>query len=66
MKKNCPVNCTHPVPPNKFGIFAMHCRDNQPIDDAAMLRIINGPIAAMEPKLQAELRKPVDVREFEA
>jgi hypothetical protein len=58
MDKNALANCTHPVPKNRFGIFAMHCRDNQPIGEAAMKKIIEGPIAAMQPKLDAELAKP--------
>jgi hypothetical protein len=57
--KNKIANCTHPVPPNQYGIFAMHCRDNQPILADDLAKIIDGPIAAMEPILEAELAKPV-------
>jgi hypothetical protein len=52
-------NCTHPVPENRFGIIAMHCRDNQPMDAESLRRIIDGPITRMEPALQAELSKPL-------
>ena len=55
--KNDTVNVSHPVPPNKYGIFMMHCQDNQPFTDEEYVEIINGPIAAMEPKLQEELSK---------
>ncbi|MBP6858896.1 MAG: hypothetical protein KBC33_03665 [Candidatus Pacebacteria bacterium] len=57
--KNELAPCTHSVPPNKFGIFAMHCKDNQPMDAESLRRIIDGPIAAMEPELQRELAKPL-------
>ncbi|MEK7641798.1 MAG: hypothetical protein AAB365_02280 [Patescibacteria group bacterium] len=56
--KNTLAPCTHPVPPNQFGIFAMHCRDNQPMDMESLQRIFDGPIAAAERELQHELAKP--------
>lgn len=55
--KNETVNCTHPVPPNRFGIFAMHCRDNVPMSMEALTAIIEGPVAEAEPKLKEELEK---------
>ncbi len=58
--KNILARCTHPVPPNEFGIFAMHCRDNEPIEAEAIRNIIDGPIAASEPKLKEALQNPVD------
>lgn len=53
-------NCTHPVPKNKYGIVAMHCADNQPISPADLMKVINGPIAAMESDYQAAISKTVD------
>jgi hypothetical protein len=48
---------SHKVPPNDFGIFTYHTPDNKPFTDEEIMAIINGPIAAMEPDLQAELAK---------
>jgi hypothetical protein len=58
MKNN--QNCTHPVPKNKYGIVAMHCADNQPISRADLMKVINGPIAAIESDYQAEISQPAD------
>lgn len=58
MTKNPIQNCTHPVPDNKYGIFAMHCADNQPISQADLKKVIDGPIAAIEPDYQSEISKP--------
>ena len=57
-----PATCsaTACIPKNKFGIFACHTK-GKPFTKAEMRKIINGPIAAMEPKLQAELAKVVTV-----
>lgn len=60
MKENHIVNCTHPVPPNQFGIFAMHCRDNQPMSPKALKAIFDGPIAAVERDYQDERAKVAD------
>jgi len=60
--KNELENCTHPLPPNRFGIFATHCRDNQPLSPQDHLRIIEGPIAVAQPILEEELSHPVDER----
>lgn len=48
------------IPPNKLGIFAYHSEDDKPFSDEEMLKIINGPIAAAEPKLMEELNKMND------
>jgi hypothetical protein len=66
MKKNNILNCTHPVPKNKYGILAVHCKDNQAIDPKDMMAIIDGPISAAEPALQAEIAKPLDLRKATA
>jgi len=55
MKTNQIENCTHPVPKNNFGIFAMHCRDNQPLSDEDLLSVINGPVTEVEKEFQKEL-----------
>ena len=54
-------NCTHPVPQNAYGIFAMHCNDNQPLSAQDQQRILDGPIAAAEAKLKEEIAKPLDL-----
>ena len=46
---------THRVPKNSLGYFAMHCSDNQPLPAEANLKMINGPLKAMQPKLTDEL-----------
>ena len=51
--------CTHPVPNNKFGIFAMHCKDNQPISQGDLEKVISGPVNSSEPELQKELFKTI-------
>lgn len=45
------------VPPNRFGIFVQHVHDDIPLNESELDKIINGPIAAMEDDLQAELAK---------
>ena len=65
MKKDNNIqNCTHFVEPNRFGIVAMHCADNQPLSAADMKKIIDGPIAAVESDYQAEISKPLDLRKI--
>ena len=61
-----PATCsaTACIPKNKFGIFAVHT-EGKPFTKAEMRKIINGPIAAMEPNLQAELAKVVTVTDDE-
>jgi hypothetical protein len=56
MKKrpNMIAPCTHPVPPNQYGIFALHCRDNQPLGMDDLERFIAGPIADAEPTFLRE------------
>lgn len=60
MKPNNIQNCTHPVPPNPYGIIAMHCFDNVPLEEADLQRFIDGPVAASEPLYQEELKKVAD------
>ncbi|MDR3558530.1 MAG: hypothetical protein P4L61_03295 [Candidatus Pacebacteria bacterium] len=57
MNKNEIANFTHRVPPNSLGYFAQHSRDNVPLEPNAVLRIINGPLTAMQSKLTAELAR---------
>ena len=57
--ENKNLNVSHPVPPNEYGIFMMHCQDNQPFTNEEYQSIIDGPIKAMEPELQEELSKVV-------
>jgi hypothetical protein len=52
-------NCTHQVPENAYGIFAMHCNDNQPLSPEDQAKILAGPIAAAEARLKTELAKPL-------
>ena len=49
---NWDKNVTFPVPKNKFGIFAHHTQSGEPLSDKELTAIINGPIAAMQGKLQ--------------
>jgi hypothetical protein len=51
--------CTHKVPENPYGIFAMHCIDNQPLSAEELSQIIAGSVAGVEPQLQEELAKPI-------
>lgn len=44
--KNQPANCTHPVPPNAFGVTAMHCFDNVPI-----------PVKQLEPFFEKQMKR---------
>ena len=46
MNKNKPENCTHPVPPNAFGVTAMHCYDNQPI-----------PVEQLQPFFEKQMKR---------
>jgi hypothetical protein len=61
-KSNKIQDCTHPVPANKHGIFALHCEDNQPISATDLKKILDGPIAAVESAYVTELSKPVELR----
>jgi hypothetical protein len=54
-KNNQIQKCTYPVAENKFGIMHMHCADNQPISEADLKKVIDGPIAAVEADYQAEI-----------
>jgi hypothetical protein len=51
--------CSHPVPKNDFGIFAMHCKDNQPISLGDLKKVIDDPVTSVEPALQEELSKMI-------
>ena len=59
LKRRKPVQCSAGVRPitfkNKFGIIGASAE----LSDADVRRIIKGPIAAAEPALQEELKKPV-------
>jgi hypothetical protein len=64
MKNNNQIaNCTHEVPKNKFGIFAMHCFDNEPINARDLNSIIDGPITAIESDFKSEIAKPVNLKQ---
>ena len=52
-----PQNCTHPVPQNDYGVFAMHCSDNSPLPDGEIKKVLDGPYAAKQPALTQELAK---------
>jgi hypothetical protein len=58
LKRRKPVQCSAGVRPitfkNKFGIIGASAE----LSDADVRKIIKGPIAAAEPALQAELKKP--------
>jgi hypothetical protein len=56
-EKNGIENCMHPVPPNQFGAFAMHCKDNQPFDAETVDKLLSGPLIAMQGKLAVELAR---------
>jgi hypothetical protein len=62
MKNNQKQNCTHPVPKNDFGIFALHCEDNVPIELADLKAMIDGPIAVAEKAFRTEISKPLDLK----
>jgi hypothetical protein len=51
--------CTHTVPSNEFGIFAMHCSDNEPIAPEELAKLIEGSVAQAEADLQEELDKEI-------
>lgn len=53
------------IPDNKFGIFAIHDDQGIAFTQKEIKAIIDGPIAAMEDKLQEELAKPVIVESHE-
>lgn len=57
--KNELENCTHSVPENKFGIFAMHTADNQPIGHDDLKKIIDGPIADVEKDYITAIKQPM-------
>ncbi len=59
-KANNRENCTHPVPSNSWGIFAMHSLDNRPLPEADIKKIFEGPIALVQPELKQELGKIED------
>jgi len=61
MKKNSIKKCTHPVPNNKFGIFAMHCSDNVPMSKKDLQRIFDGPISEVESSYQHSFKIPVSI-----
>jgi len=46
-----PLNCTHPVPENKYGIFALHTCSNTPIPLDELKAVIEGPIARIQEDL---------------
>jgi hypothetical protein len=48
------------VPQNKFGISS-YIDDNDLFTVEEIMKIINGPVAAIEPEYQADLAKPVIV-----
>lgn len=47
----------HKVPPNRFGVFALHCT-GEPPSDAVVLGLIEGPLAAMQEDLKNHLDQP--------
>jgi hypothetical protein len=49
------ANYTHRVPKNSLGYFAMHCSDNQALPPDVTLKMVEGPLTAMQPKLTDEL-----------
>jgi len=53
--KNELAVCTWTVPDNKFGIIAMHCRDNVPLEPEDYQKLFEGPLAASQLKLLEEL-----------
>lgn len=63
MKTNTIKDCTYEVPQNDYGIFALHCEDNQPIEAKSLASVLNGPIAAGEADYQAEISKPAKISE---
>jgi hypothetical protein len=52
------------VPRNRFGIVAVHSRENIPFTQGELLNIINGPVAAVEDAYQEERKKVVCLREI--
>jgi hypothetical protein len=46
------------VPKNKYGIITCHTQ-GKPFSQSELRKIINGPVAAVEPDYQRELAKPV-------
>lgn len=52
-------NYTHPAPPNKYGIIAMHSKDNTPLSNESWNAILadNGPIAKSEHLLDEQAAK---------
>lgn len=50
------VSCTHPVPANPYGIFALHAHDNETLPDEAMRMLLapDGPVAAVQDVLAAD------------
>ena len=53
--------CTHQVPQNDLGYFAMHCRSNVQLPPKAYLAIINGPLKVMQKKIDAALANPTEI-----
>jgi hypothetical protein len=49
------VEFTHKIPKNDLGYFALHCSDNQGLPGEATLKMVNGPLKAMQTKLNDEL-----------
>ena len=52
------------VPKNRSGILAVRC-DWPPFTSQEINQIIEGPIAAAESVYQAEIKKPLDLREID-
>jgi hypothetical protein len=49
--------CTHPVPVNNFGIFAMHSLDNRALPVDAVQNILKGPVTGVQALLDREHAK---------
>ena len=49
---------TFPVPPNDLGIFACHTEDGEPFSEEALTSMIEGPLTAMQEKLNEVLGMP--------
>jgi len=51
--------CTHPVPKNSYGIRARHSLDNAPLPPQDCAKLLEGPIAAVQPDLDADCSEPI-------
>jgi hypothetical protein len=47
--------CTHPVPKNRFGVFAQHSRGNMPLSDDVCNIIFDKVFPELQDSLQADL-----------